>query len=50
MMDIAEGVYTTFAQKYLGTYELEWMGEKIDLTPGWPRHDHGGGREEVCGH
>ncbi|MBR4888596.1 MAG: lysine--tRNA ligase, partial [Clostridia bacterium] len=19
------------------TYELEWMGEKIDLTPGWPR-------------
>ena len=37
MMDIAEGVYTTFAQKYLGSYELEWMGEKIDLTPGWPR-------------
>ena len=37
MMDIAEGVYTTFAQKYLGTYELEWMGEKVNLTPGWPR-------------
>ena len=37
MMDIAEGVYTTFAQKYLGTYELEWMGEKINLAPGWPR-------------
>ena len=37
MMDIAEGVYTTFAQKYLGTYELNWMGEMIDLTPGWPR-------------
>ena len=37
MMDIAEGVYTTFAQKYLGTYELEWMGEKINLQPGWPR-------------
>ena len=33
----AEGVYTTFAQKYLGTYELNWMGETIDLTPGWPR-------------
>ena len=31
------GVYTTFAQKYLGTYELEWMGETVDLTPGWPR-------------
>ena len=37
MMDIAEGVYTTFAQKYLGTYELNWMGETIDLTTGWPR-------------
>ena len=37
MMDIAEGVFTTFAQEVLGTYELEWMGEKIDLTPGWPR-------------
>ncbi|MBR3841922.1 MAG: lysine--tRNA ligase [Christensenellaceae bacterium] len=37
MMDIAEGIYTTFAQKYLGTYEIEWMGEKIDLSPGWAR-------------
>ena len=37
MMDIAEGVYTSFAKEVLGTYELEWMGEKIDLTPGWPR-------------
>ena len=37
MMDIAEGVYTTFAQEVLGTYELEWLGHKIDLTPGWPR-------------
>ena len=37
MMDIAEGVFTTFAKDVLGTYEVEWMGEKIDLTPGWPR-------------
>ena len=37
MMDIAEGIFTTFAQEVLGTYEAEWMGEKIDLTPGWPR-------------
>lgn len=37
MMDIAEGVYTTFAKEVLGTYELEWMGQKIDLTPGWRR-------------
>ena len=37
MMDIAEGIFTTFAQEVLGTYEAEWMGETIDLTPGWPR-------------
>ena len=37
MMDIAEGIYTSFAQEVLGTYKLEWMGEEIDLTPGWPR-------------
>ena len=37
MMDIAEGVYTTFAQEVLGTYELEWLGYKINLAPGWPR-------------
>ena len=37
MMDIAEGIFTTFAKEVLGTYEVEWMGEKIDLTPGWPR-------------
>ena len=37
MMDIAEGIFTTFAQEILGTYQLEWMGEQVDLTPGWPR-------------
>ena len=37
MMDIAEGVFTTFAQEQLGTYELEWMGHQINLAPGWPR-------------
>ena len=37
MMDIAEGVLSTAAEKLLGTYEVEWLGEKIDLTPGWPR-------------
>ena len=37
MMDIAEGIFTTFAKEVMGTYELEWMGEKVDLTPGWPR-------------
>ena len=37
MMDIAEGIFTTFAQEVLGSYEAQWMGEKIDMTPGWPR-------------
>ena len=37
MMDIAEGIFTTFAKEVLGTYQVEWMGEQIDLTPGWPR-------------
>ena len=37
MMDIAEGVISSAAKEILGTYEIEWMGEKLDLTPGWPR-------------
>ncbi|MBQ2739135.1 MAG: lysine--tRNA ligase [Oscillibacter sp.] len=37
MMDIAEGIISGSAKEILGTYEIEWMGEKIDLTPGWRR-------------
>ena len=37
MMDIAEGIISGAAMAIHGTYELEWMGEKIDLTPGWRR-------------
>ena len=37
MMDIAEGIISGAAKEILGTYEFEWMGEKIDLTPGWRR-------------
>ncbi len=37
MMDIAEGILTGAAKEILGTYEVEWQGEKIDLTPGWRR-------------
>ena len=37
MMDIAEGIIAGAAKEILGTYEVEWMGEKIDLTPGWRR-------------
>ena len=37
MMDLFEDLLTTAAQKLLGTYQLQWLGEQIDLTPGWPR-------------
>ena len=37
MMDIAEGIISGAAKEILGTYEVEWMGEKIDLTPAWRR-------------
>jgi lysyl-tRNA synthetase class 2 len=37
MMDIFEGLLSGAAKDILGTYELEWQGEKIDLTPGWRR-------------
>ena len=37
MMDIAEGIISGAAKAIHGTYELEWMGEKINLAPGWRR-------------
>ena len=37
MMDLFEELLSSAAQKLLGTYRVEWQGEQIDLTPGWPR-------------
>ncbi len=37
MMDIAEGIISGAAQSILGTYEVQWMGETINLAPGWRR-------------
>ena len=37
MMDIAEGIISGAAMKIHGTYDVEWMGEKISLAPGWRR-------------
>lgn len=37
MMDIAEGIISGAARAILGTYDIEWMGEKINLAPGWTR-------------
>ncbi len=37
MMDIAEGILSGAAKEILGTYQVEWQGEQVDLTPGWRR-------------
>ena len=37
MMDIAEGILSSAAKDILGSYQVEWLGETIDLTPGWTR-------------
>ena len=37
MMDVAEGILSGAAKEILGTYQVQWQGETIDLTPGWRR-------------
>ena len=37
MMDITEGIISGAAKEILGTYDVEWQGEKISLAPGWRR-------------
>ena len=37
MMDIFEELITSAAEKLLGSSLVEWNGEQIDLSPGWPR-------------
>ncbi|MCD8332485.1 MAG: lysine--tRNA ligase, partial [Oscillospiraceae bacterium] len=37
MMDLFEQLLSGAAQEILGTYQLQWQGQDIDLTPGWPR-------------
>ena len=37
MMDIAEGILSGAAKEILGTYQVKWHGEDVDLTPGWRR-------------
>ncbi len=49
MMDLFEELLSTAARDILGRYELEWQGEKIDLTPGWPRMTMAEAVKEHCG-
>ncbi len=37
MMDIAEGILSGAAKEILGTYQLQWLGHDVDLTPSWRR-------------
>ncbi|MEG1072028.1 MAG: lysine--tRNA ligase [Oscillospiraceae bacterium] len=37
MMDIAEGILSSAAEKILGSYKITWLGQELDLTPGWRR-------------
>lgn len=37
MMDIAEGILSSAAMELHRSYQIEWLGETVDLTPGWRR-------------
>ncbi len=37
MMYILEGILSGAAKEILGTYQLQWLGQDIDLTPSWKR-------------
>jgi lysyl-tRNA synthetase class 2 len=37
MMQLTEGIITSVAQDVLGTLQITYQGETIDLTPPWPR-------------
>ncbi len=49
MMDLFEDLLSSAAMKILGTYQVEWQGEKIDLTPGWPRMPMHEAVKKYCG-
>ena len=37
MMDVLEGILSGAAKEILGTYQLQWLGHDVDLTPSWRR-------------
>ena len=37
MMDILEGILSGAAKEILGTYQLQWLGHDVNLTPSWRR-------------
>ena len=49
MMDILEGILSGAAKEILGTYQLQWLGHDIDLTPSWKRITMANAVKEVTG-
>ena len=49
MMDILEGILAGAAKEILGTYQLQWLGQDIDLTPSWKRVTMADAVKEVTG-
>ena len=49
MMDITEEILSSAAMKIHGCYKLEWHGEELDLTPGWPRRTMADAVKECTG-
>ena len=37
MMEIAEGLLSGAAKEILGSWQTSWMGQRINLSPGWPQ-------------
>ncbi|MCD7947361.1 MAG: lysine--tRNA ligase [Oscillospiraceae bacterium] len=37
MMELAEGLISSAARALLGGYQVQWLGQEIDLAPGWKR-------------
>ena len=37
MMDLFEALLSGAAKEILGTYEVEWLGKRVDLSPGFKR-------------
>lgn len=49
MMDLTEDLFVDVAESVLGTTELEYMGQKYDLSKGWKRITMTDSIKEACG-
>ena len=49
MMDILEAILSGAAKEILGSYQIQWLGKDIDLTPSWKRVTMADAVKEVTG-